>query len=204
MLTRAVHNCKQNSCIALLHLKNTLQYLTSMKCITMETELNASIKADLISIGSVQVDKSLFPDQFKSTATAGPGAGGSSIFLKAGNRRVRLTINDLSPLRLMPEDEHVVVVKGDDVIARGVLEHPLCHCPEQAYITLSEKCIYDCQFCPVPKLQGEIKTSEKVHQMVAEAYATGELKAISLDQRCSCFAGERSQKGSRYHKAAYT
>jgi biotin synthase-related radical SAM superfamily protein len=146
----------------------------------METKLNASIKADLISIGSVQVDKSLFPDQYNSTATAGPGAGGSSIFLKAGNRRVRLTINDLSPLRLMPEDEYVVVVKGNEVIARGVLENPLCHCPEQAYITLSEKCIYDCQFCPVPKLQGEIKTSEKVHQMVEEAYSTGELKAISL------------------------
>jgi biotin synthase-related radical SAM superfamily protein len=146
----------------------------------MEAELNASIKADLISIGSVQVDKSLFPDQFKSTATAGPGAGGSSIFLKAGNRRVRLTINDLSPLCLMPEDEYVVVVKGDEVIARGILENPLCHCPEQAYITLSEKCIYDCQFCPVPKLQGEIKTGEKVYKMVEEAYSTGELKAISL------------------------
>jgi biotin synthase-related radical SAM superfamily protein len=146
----------------------------------METELNARIKADLISIGSVQVDKSLFPDQFKTTATAGPGAGGTSIFLRSGNKRVRLTINDLSPLRIVPEDDYVVVVKGDDIIARGMLERPLCHCPEQAYITLSEKCIYDCQFCPVPKLQGEVKTSEKVQQMVAEAYATGELKAISL------------------------
>lgn len=151
-----------------------------MKCINMETELNARIKADLISIGSVQVDKSLFPDQFKTTATAGPGAGGTSIFLRSGNKRVRLTINDLSPLRIVPEDDYVVVVKGDDIIARGMLERPLCHCPEQAYITLSEKCIYDCQFCPVPKLQGEVKTSEKVQQMVAEAYATGELKAISL------------------------
>jgi biotin synthase-related radical SAM superfamily protein len=146
----------------------------------METELNARVKADLISIGSVQVDKSLFPDQFKTTATAGPGAGGTSIFLRAGNKRVRLTINDLSPLRMVPEDDYIVVVKGDDIIARGMLERPLCHCPEQAYITLSEKCIYDCQFCPVPKLQGEVKTSEKVQQMVAEAYSTGELKAISL------------------------
>src|SRR5665647_3785955 len=82
-----------------------------MKCITMETiketELNATKKAELISIGSVQVDKSLFPDHFKSTATAGPGAGGSSIFLRSGSRRVRLTINDLSPLRVVPEDEPV-------------------------------------------------------------------------------------------------
>ena len=146
----------------------------------MDKELNANIKAALLSIGSAQVDKSLLPDQLKSKATAGPGAGGASIFLKSGNRRVRLTINDASPLRVVPEDESVVVIKGDDVIARGVLERPLCHCPEQAYITLSEKCVYDCQFCPVPKMQGGIKDSTKVLQMVEEAYATGELKAISL------------------------
>ena len=146
----------------------------------MDIELNATNKAELISIGSVQVDKSLLPDQLKSKATAGPGAGGSSIFLKSGNRRVRLTINDSSPLRIVPEDEHVVIIKGEYVIARGVLERPLCHCPEQAYITLSEKCIYDCQFCPVPKMQGGIKDSAKVLQMVEEANATGELKAISL------------------------
>ena len=64
----------------------------------MDKELNANIKAALLSIGSAQVDKSLLPDQLKSKATAGPGAGGASIFLKSGNRRVRLTINDASPL----------------------------------------------------------------------------------------------------------
>lgn len=146
----------------------------------MDTELSATVKADLLSIGSIQIDPSLFPAQLTSLATAGPGAGGSSIFFRSGDRRVRLTINELSPLRAVPEDENVVIVRGDDVIARGMLERPLCHCPEQAYITLSEKCIYDCQFCPVPKMQGGIKDSKKVHQMVAEAYATGELKAISL------------------------
>jgi biotin synthase-related radical SAM superfamily protein len=146
----------------------------------MDKELDTNIKAALLSIGSAQVDKSLLPDQLTSKATAGPGAGGSSIFLKSGNQRVRLTINDVSPLHVVPEDEHVAVIKDDDVIARGVLERPLCHCPEQAYITLSEKCVYDCQFCPVPKMQGGIKDSTKVLQMVEEAYATGELKAISL------------------------
>ena len=146
----------------------------------MNTELSATVKADLLSIGSVQVDTALLPAQLKSLATAGPGAGGSSIFFRSGDRRVRLTINELSPLRAVPEDGDVVLIKGNDMIARGALEHPLCHCPEQAYITLSEKCIYDCQFCPVPKMNGGIKDSKKVLQMVAEAYATGELKAISL------------------------
>jgi biotin synthase-related radical SAM superfamily protein len=146
----------------------------------MNKELDANIKANLLSIGSAQVDNSLLPDQLKNKATAGPGAGGSSIFLKSGKRRVRLTINNLSPLHVVPEDEHVIVMQGDEIIARGMLENPLCHCPEQAYITLSEKCIYDCQFCPVPKMQGGIKDSTKVLQMVEEAYSKGELKAISL------------------------
>jgi biotin synthase-related radical SAM superfamily protein len=146
----------------------------------METKMNARIKADLISIGSAHVDKSLLPNPLKSTATAGFGTGASSIFFRSGNRRVRLRVNDLSPLHMIPEDGHVIITKGDDVLARGMLERPLCHCPEQAYITLSEKCIYDCQFCSIPNLQGEEKTSSKVYQMVAEAYDTGELKAISL------------------------
>lgn len=146
----------------------------------MDKELNLNIKAALLSIGSAQVDKALLPDQLTSKATAGPGAGGSSIFLRSGNQRVRLTLNDASPLHVVPEDEHVVVIKDNEVIARGILERPVCHCPEQAYITLSEKCVYDCQFCPVPKIQGGIKDNTKVLQMVEEAYATGELKAISL------------------------
>lgn len=146
----------------------------------MDKELDANIKAYLISIGSVQVDDSLFPDQLESRATAGPGAGNTSIFVKSGDRRVRLTVNKQSPLRLEPEDECVAVIKGDEIIARGILERPLCHCPEQAYITLSEKCIYDCQFCPVPKMNGGIKDLNKVLQMVGEAYSTGELKAISI------------------------
>jgi biotin synthase-related radical SAM superfamily protein len=151
-----------------------------MKPEAIETEMSADIKADLISIGSARIDKSLLPGQLKSTAKTGPVVNSSSFFLRAGKRRVRLAINDHSPLRVVPEGEQVVVIKGDDVIARGVLERPLCHCPEQAYITISEKCVYDCQFCSLPKLQGGIKSSAKVQRMVAEAYATGELKAISL------------------------
>jgi biotin synthase-related radical SAM superfamily protein len=147
----------------------------------MKNELSANIKAHLISIGSVRIeDISVLPDNLRTKATAGPGAGGSSIFLRYGDRRVRLTINDASPLSIVSEDEHVAVVKGEEVIARGTLETPLCHCPEQAYITLSERCVFDCKFCPVPKLQGSIKDNKKVHQMIAGAYLSGSLNAISL------------------------
>jgi len=54
------------------------------------------------------------------------------------------------------------------------------HCPKQAYITVSERCIYDCRFCAVPKLKGGVKSLETIRQMVEKARMTGNLRAISL------------------------
>ena len=44
----------------------------------MEQGLTAETKALLISIGSADIDTALLPAGMKTTATAGPGAGGSS------------------------------------------------------------------------------------------------------------------------------
>ena len=137
-------------------------------------------KAYLISIGSASIDEALGADLIPTTATAGPGAGGSSVFIRSGDRRVRLSINPASPLRVVPDGNGIAVVRDGEKIVRGRLERPLCHCPEQAYITISERCIYDCKFCPVPKLDGTIKDTETVARMVEEAAAGGGLSAISL------------------------
>ncbi|MDD2638283.1 MAG: radical SAM protein [Methanothrix sp.] len=94
---------------------------------------------------------------------------------------MRLSVVESSPLMLaeLDEDEVVIIERGVEV-ARGSLEKPLFHCPRQAYITVSERCIYDCKFCAVPKLSGGVKSKEKVERMVAKAWDTGELEAISL------------------------
>ncbi|HOV68079.1 MAG TPA: radical SAM protein, partial [Methanoregulaceae archaeon] len=146
----------------------------------MDHDLTAESKAYLVSIGSVAVDESLLTGGLKTSATAGPGAGGSSVFITSGGHRVRLSINPASPLRVVPRNGDVEVMRGDTIIAVGRLEHPLCHCPHQAYITISERCIYNCLFCPVPKLQGRVKSIEEIVQMVEDAAKTGELQAISL------------------------
>jgi biotin synthase-related radical SAM superfamily protein len=135
-------------------------------------------KAYLISIGSASIDETLGPALLPTTA--GPGAGGSSIFIRSGGRRVRLSINPASPLRVVPDGDGVAVVRDGETIVRGSIERPLCHCPEQAYITVSERCTFDCRFCPVPKLDGGIKDTETVARMVEEAAAGGSLSAISL------------------------
>ena len=115
-----------------------------------------------------------------TTPSAGPGAGLESFFLKSGGHRVRLSINKNSPLKVIRCCTDVVVIKDGKPIVTGRLEPALSHCPEQAYLTISGRCIYDCKFCPVPKLNGEVKVPDEILRLVEEAKRTGQLRAISL------------------------
>jgi len=139
--------------------------------------MDLETKARLLSIGTVQLDR---PIQSGRSSTAGPGAGGQSIFFQSGEHVVRLSVVPSSPLLLMSNSDGAAIFAGKEQVAQGKLVSPLLHCPEQAYITVSERCIYDCKFCAVPKLHGSIKSSETVLQMVEEAACTGKMRAISL------------------------
>ncbi len=142
--------------------------------------ITPELKAFLISIGSVSVDSSLIPQARGSTA--GPGAGTGSVFFMTGKKRVRLSINKESPLSIQEtegEGNVALFYEGQELV-RGKLEPALAHCPDQAFITLCERCIFDCKYCPVPKLQGHVKNEEEVLSIVDEVLKTGNLKAISL------------------------
>jgi biotin synthase-related radical SAM superfamily protein len=141
-------------------------------------KLNADLKAELLAIGSVDVDESLLAGT--STSSAGPGTGLKSLFFTSGGHRVRLEINRNSLLKMIKENNDFIILKDNKELVRGNIEPVLAHCPEQAYITLSERCIYDCTFCSVPKMQGKIKTLEEVITIVEQAKKTGLMKAIAI------------------------
>ena len=79
-----------------------------------------------------------------------------------------------------PEGDEVAILCDGKEIVRGTIEPALLHCPEQAYITISERCIFNCAFCPVPELAGRTKSHDEVLKMVADAYKTGNMHAISI------------------------
>jgi biotin synthase-related radical SAM superfamily protein len=139
--------------------------------------MDLETKALLLSVGTVQLDQ---PLESGRASSAGPGAGGQSIFFQSGPHLVRLSVIASSPLRLAQSGSEAALLLEGREVARGRLVQPLLHCPEQAYITVSERCIYDCKFCAVPKLKGGIKSRETVRQMVEDAAKTGSLRAISL------------------------
>ncbi len=161
--------------------------------------MDLDTKALLLSIGTVQADG---PLPRGPVSTAGPGAGEGSIFFKSGPRIVRLSLTERSPLKLVRlddasgGDEAALLLDGREV-ARGRTVAPLLHCPEQAYITVSERCIYDCKFCAVPRLQGGVKKDETVSKMVADAAETGQLKAISLTSGVEISPRQEGEKVAR-------
>lgn len=139
--------------------------------------MDLETKARLISIGTIEMSGH---GSTGLSSTSGPGAGGQSIFFQSGDRIVRLSVVPKSELRMKRLEDGVAILQGDEEVSRGQLVEPLLHCPEQAYITVSERCIYDCKFCAVPKLFGGVKSSARVRAMAEQAAATGRLRAISL------------------------
>lgn len=135
-------------------------------------------KAQLISTGSVNMDPSLI--HRLTIPTAGPGAGNIAFFFNSGGHRVRLAVKKESPLEAKMEGGDLVIRKDGVEIARGSIEEELIHCPDQAFITMCEQCIYDCKFCPVPKLAGKVKSMDQMLKMMADAHETGRMKAISI------------------------
>ena len=149
--------------------------------------MTAETKALLLSIGAADMEEDgLILPTLKSTA--GPSAGsGGSVFICSGGHRLRLNIDKNSPLKIKKiqtdknsENIAVYLFDSDRPIITGEMENALAHCPEQAYINLSEKCIYDCKYCSVPKLQGRTKTKEESLEIIKTAFQKGNVKAISI------------------------
>ena len=145
--------------------------------------MDAKTKAILIAEGLADIDPGLLDNP--KVSTAGPGAGISSFFFRSGGHRVRLEARKdpdarLKVRRVSPGGDEVAILCNGKEIVRGTIEPTLLHCPEQAYITISERCIYNCAFCPVPKLAGRAKSHDEVLKMVADAYKTGNMHAISI------------------------
>jgi biotin synthase-related radical SAM superfamily protein len=140
--------------------------------------MDARKKAELIEAGGVEIDPSIMPHLSRSTA--GPGAGLESFFFSSGGHRVRLGVRTSSRFMAVSQGDDLVILKDGKEFARGKLEEAIAHCPEQVYVTVSERCVFDCKFCPVPKLHGRVKTLDEVKRLADEGLKSPSFKAISV------------------------
>ncbi len=118
-------------------------------------------KAFLLSIGEISLN-----GWNGNKAKAGPGAGKEAIFLKINGKRVRLVVSDDSPLEGTVRGNHVDLVYEGRFIGSAEIEKPVLHSPENAYITVSERCIFRCRFCDINRTSGGRKSIDDVVNLI--------------------------------------
>jgi biotin synthase-related radical SAM superfamily protein len=124
------------------------------------------LKARLLEAGGVRVTGIPIDDRIE-TSRAGPSAGGpGSVFFTVGTRRIRLGLDPKSPIELTHLGNGKARIRIDDTTVPGHLETVGLHCPRQAYITVSEGCIFRCRYCPVPLQEVRVKTPEEIERLV--------------------------------------
>ncbi|MCU0630784.1 MAG: radical SAM protein [Methanoregulaceae archaeon] len=124
------------------------------------------LKAALLAVGKARLTG---PDAtpYISSSTAGPGAGGEgSVFFSNGSMRVRFACSETGPVEIIHAGEGAAILRYGEIELSGRLEPVGLHCPEQAYITVSSGCIFNCRYCNVPLLPKRRKSIEEIHAMV--------------------------------------
>ena len=135
------------------------------------------LKARLLEAGSARLSGEPAED-YIAKSTAGPGAGGKgAIFFAMGSHRIKFAINPLSSIEIAHRGGGVAdLYFGDRQIPPA--PPPGLHCPDQAFITVTEGCIFSCRYCSVPRLAARRKTVEEIMDLVESV--RHRISAISL------------------------
>jgi len=136
------------------------------------------LKARLLEAGSARLS-GVPADDYVAKSTAGPGAGGKgAVFFAMGRHRVKFAINPSSPIEIAHRGNGVADLYFGDRQIPGRLLQPGLHCPDQAFITVTEGCIFSCRYCTVPRIPARRKSVEEIMGMVESV--RHRVSAISL------------------------
>jgi len=123
------------------------------------------LKAGLLEAGTAKITGGT--EGIISVSKAGPSSGEEgSVFFSSGNMRVRLSIADDSPVEIVITDRDYAVLKFEGEEVEGKVEPAALHCPRQAFITVSEGCIFRCRYCSVPTQEKKFKSPEDTERMI--------------------------------------
>jgi biotin synthase-related radical SAM superfamily protein len=146
------------------------------------------LKARLLEAGSARLSGEPAED-YIAKSTAGPGAGGKgAVFFAMGSHRVKFAINPASVIEIAHRGGGVADLYFGDRQIPGRLLQPGLHCPDQAFITVTEGCIFSCRYCSVPRMPARRKTVEEIMRLVESV--RHRVSAISLTSGVQGCIGE--------------
>jgi len=152
------------------------------------------LKAQLLEAGSARLSGEPAED-YIAQSTAGPGAGGKgAVFFTMGSHRVKFAINPTSPIEIVHRGNGVADLYFGERQIPGNLLRPGLHCPDQAFITVTEGCIFSCRYCSVPQMPARRKTVEEImglvesvrHRISAISLTSGVMGSIEEEEAYVC------------------
>jgi|Deesub1362A_J573_1020465.scaffolds.fasta_scaffold00191_56 biotin synthase-related radical SAM superfamily protein len=111
------------------------------------------------------------------TPKAGPMVGRKGIFIRIGSHRVKLEIDNDAELEGRLKGDTIQIFHKGELLVEGLVEQPVFHAPRQAYIVVSESCIFDCIYCDIGK-EKKRKSPDEIYAMVDRV--KNEIEAISI------------------------
>jgi biotin synthase-related radical SAM superfamily protein len=148
------------------------------------------LKAQLLAAGSARLTGEP-AERFVARSTAGPGAGGKgAVFFAMGSHRVKFALNPESGIEIVHRGGGVADLYYEGDLIPGKLLEPGLHCPAQAFVTVTEGCIFRCRYCSVPRLSGRRKTIQEImdlvesvrHRVTSIAVTSGVLGSIEEEE----------------------
>jgi biotin synthase-related radical SAM superfamily protein len=156
----------------------------------MKDEGNVSIttvkKAELIHEGKIFVSNEIELPYPLSSSTAGPGAGKKALAITFGKTRLKLGVSrdENSKFSLKKNNNNFEILKDGEVFISEVDIIPtLLHAPNQAFVNLHDGCIYNCEFCATPVLEGtnkKNKTPDQAVNMILEAGKSNDFQSVAI------------------------
>jgi len=157
-------------------------------------------KAELINNGTIYIPKSFALPYYPSRSTAGPGAGKPGIVLGFNGTRVKLSIvrdekstfslvrntnlnkDDAEIKRCVQGKSYQILKNGELFLDEVSLEPTLMHAPNQAFINITDNCIFDCSFCVTPDLdkKGKKCSLERWIDLILAHANNSKLEAVAI------------------------
>lgn len=139
-------------------------------------------KARLLSAGRLLVPRGLRLPVLLSRSSAGPGAGGSSLFFRARGHLVRLEVvrQGEAPLELRERQGRFDILHDGRVLVRDVqLLSAGFHAPGQAFVNLHNSCRFRCAFCTISSSRPG-PSAARWSALIKGALRTGKVQAVAL------------------------
>jgi biotin synthase-related radical SAM superfamily protein len=120
---------------------------------------NAIKKAELIQAGEIYIPRDVILPCFPSRSASGPDAGTPSLVFSFENMHLKLCINrrkklDFALRKKDPTKNIFQIYRKGNLYLDNVRIIPiLLHAPNQAFVNIEDKCVYDCKFCVINEME---------------------------------------------------